>query len=73
VQEGDGVEVVELVVADAFLGIGELLEEGGQELRILGDALFEDSGCGQRGRGRSRERAEERLQVVLLHQVRLLF
>jgi hypothetical protein len=29
VEEGDGVEVVEFVVADAFLGIGEVFEEGG--------------------------------------------
>jgi hypothetical protein len=29
VQEGDCVEVVQLIIADGFLGIGEVFEEGG--------------------------------------------
>ena len=49
VEEGDGVEIVEFVVAHAFVCIGELLEEVGEEVGVGSDTLLEHCGCGKHG------------------------
>lgn len=39
--ESDGVEIVEFVVAYAFFCIGELFEEGREEVGVASNALLE--------------------------------
>jgi hypothetical protein len=45
VDESDGVEIVEFVVAYAFFCTGELFEEGGEEVGVGNDALLEHCRC----------------------------
>lgn len=60
-EQGERVEVEELVFFDVFLSTRQHLEVGGQELRVFADSLAEHDRCVQgRLRGGS-ERAKEGL------------